>query len=269
MSGWGTPMAHRLAENSPDGCQAIDQIIVWIKMVSHRLEKEFSLEWLQAALGRGLREGRQPLTNLAIYAAEASTPDELCDAELRTVFAEMVGGMFPPERRGPGHLQIWAYGQRAVQRAPLERPPRGHRWHDDWMRNIQLSVLIILTCQEFPVPPTRDPKCTSNASGISLVVAAFDRLGLPCPREESVQRNIWLGLPGELVRSALPALISERRIFEQTLERACNEVVNRRTITAQPQALAPLRRRLLNGASSTALVRGASWALPTAARSQK
>jgi hypothetical protein len=266
------PMAQLLIMGSPAESRAIDQIVGWIEMVRHRLEREFSLEWLGNALLKGLREHRQPLTDHAIDAARAG--DEICNKYLRVVFREIVGSMFSQERRGPGYLQILAYGERAVEHAPPKRP-RGHRWHDDWIRNIQFCTLIVEACREFGVNPTRDPDCTSYASGCSLVVAAFNRAGLKCPREESMQRHIWLGLPGEIVRSIIPpmpTLISER-IFEQNLERA-SKTVDRKAITAQsraqeseqinsaqPQALPPLRRQLLSGVSHIALARGLGWKL--------
>src|SRR5262245_35515476 len=195
----------RFGENSEAARQAIDQIVIWIEMVRHRLEKEFSLEWLETALLKGLREDRQPLTDLTIHAAEAGG-DEICDRTLRRAFREQGSGTLP--KQGIGYCQIWAYGLRVVERAPLERSPRGGRWHDNWMRNFQICMLVITACERFSVQPTREKKW--HASGINLVVAAFNRAGLECPSEESIQKNIWFNLPGELVRATIPALISER-----------------------------------------------------------
>jgi hypothetical protein len=61
----------------------------------------------------GLREGRLTLTNYAVEAANAG--DEIADAALRIVFAEMVaaGGRLPEQ--GPGHLQVCAYMRRAAE----------------------------------------------------------------------------------------------------------------------------------------------------------
>jgi hypothetical protein len=60
----------------------------------------------------GLREGEALFTIRAVEAAYAG--DEVADWALRLVFVEMSRGLLP-ERR-PGHLQVWAYGQRAVLR---------------------------------------------------------------------------------------------------------------------------------------------------------
>jgi hypothetical protein len=162
--------------------------------------KENSRKSLAAELQKGLRQGLLSLTTHAIYAADRG--DEIADAALRTVYAEMAGGMFP--ERGPGHLQIWAYGQRAVLRAPAERQ-RGHRWHDDWVRNIQICCLIHWACGEFGVRPTRNRaarRAKREPSGISIVVEALARNKNIHLDEASVQENLWLGLAGEIVRSA-------------------------------------------------------------------
>lgn len=240
---WGGPPPAELENH------VIDAVAELISMVSHKLEKKYSLKWLQTALENALRKGQQPLTDYAILAADRH--DELCDTGLRTVFAEMVGGMFPPERRGPGHLQIWAYGQRAVQRPPHKRP-RGHRWHDDWMRNIQLGMLIVFICREFRVPATRnqeDRGIRRAPSAISLLAAALhrcDNVKFRRLNEESVQRNIWYGLPGELVRAIVPMLEVERATNESARSEA-----NRKAATQRP-GLDYLRQRLLSGASHVA-----------------
>ncbi len=185
-----------------DENRAIDRAAGWISMVRHRLEKEYSWEFLETELRKGLREGRLTLTIHPVQAADAG--DEIADAALRTVYAEMAGGILP--ERGPGHLQVCAYGQRAVLRAPHKRP-RGHRWHDNWIRNIQICMLIDLACRKFGVHPTRnrDTRRANRApSGISLVVAALARNNIHLD-EGSVQENLWKGLPGELVRGVIAA----------------------------------------------------------------
>jgi hypothetical protein len=195
-----------------DEQRMVDQIAGWVKAVSHRLEsKEYSREFLRDELQKGLREGRLTLTNHAVMAADKG--DEIADAALRAVYAEMqgaihaatmLGGTVP--KWGPGHLQISAYGQRAVLRAPNERG-QGHRWHDGWMRNIQICRLIDAACREFGVRPTRNRASRRDdraPSGISLVVAALARNKIHL-HESSVQENIWKGLPGELVRCILGA----------------------------------------------------------------
>ena len=68
--------------------QMIDAVATQIAMVRYRLQKEYGLEFLPYVLRQGLREGRQPLTSMAIDAAEKDG-DEICDAELRTVYLEL------------------------------------------------------------------------------------------------------------------------------------------------------------------------------------
>jgi hypothetical protein len=183
-----------------DEDRAIDRLADLIPMVRHKLKKEYSWEFLETELRKGLREGRLTLTDHAVQAANAG--DEIADMALRTVYAEMAGGVLP--ERGPGHLQVWAYGQRAVLCAPHKQ--RGHSWHDDWIRNIQICQLIDFACREFGVRPTRNRasrRANRAPSGISLVVAALDHNGIHLT-EANVQENFWGGLPGELVRALSP-----------------------------------------------------------------
>jgi hypothetical protein len=189
----------RLPAGELDENRAINLAAGQIPMVRHRMEKEYSREWLETTLRKGLREGRLPLTIYAVHAADAGA-DEICDAALRTVFAEMAGGKLPEQ--GPGHLQVWAYGQRAVLRPPHKRP-QGHRWHDDYMRDIQLCMLIVWACREFGVRASRNRaarRACRTPSGISIVVAALARNNIHL-NEGSLQQNVWFGLPGELVRA--------------------------------------------------------------------
>src|SRR5262249_54093175 len=188
-----------------DEGRAIKRVVVWVSTVRHQMEQQYSREWLETELRKGLREGRLTLTIKAVEAADQG--DEIADAALRTVYAEMAGGTLP--ERGPGHLQLWAFGQRAVLRPPRRRP-RGHRWHDDWMRNILICILVDRAGREFGVRPTRNRAARRNnraPSGISIVVAALTRNKMHLD-EGSVQQNIWHGLPGELVRATAGGLFA-------------------------------------------------------------
>jgi hypothetical protein len=179
--------------------QMIGYADVWVARIRHTLEKEYSREWLETALRKGLREGALVLTIKAVEAAYKG--DEIADAALRQVYAEMVGGA---QVSGPGRVQIWAYGQRAVLRPPNQRP-RGHRWYDDWVRNLDIGFLIAVACREFNLWPTRNRearRANREPSGISVMVAALAKNGIHID-EASVQRHIWHGLAGELVRQAL------------------------------------------------------------------
>jgi hypothetical protein len=112
------------------------------------------------------------------------------------------GGAVP--ERGPGHLQVLAYGQRAVLREPHQRP-RGHRWHDNWMRNILTCYLIAIVDRDFDIRPSRNRershgKRAHALSGIGIVVRALARHGVELD-ETNVQENIWFGAAGEIVRA--------------------------------------------------------------------
>jgi hypothetical protein len=191
--------------NAADVPRAIARIALWVATGRHVMEKQFSIEWLATELRKGLRAGRLSLTIKAIEAAEKHD-DEIADAVLREVYAELVGGALG--ERGPGHLQLVAYGQRAVLRAPHQRG-RGHRWHDHWLRNITICVWIEMACREFGVRASRNRaarRANREPSGVSLVVAglAANKIHLD---ESTVQENLWFALPGELARSNVAAYL--------------------------------------------------------------
>jgi hypothetical protein len=183
---------------------ALDVVTSWVTTLRPQMGKEYSRERLEKHLLDGLREGRLTLTLKAIEAAEAG--DEIADAALWAVFQELVADVFP--ERKPGHLQIRAYGQR-TRRMPLRKP---QRWADDWVRNINIVLFIVLACCEFGVAPTRNRdsrRADRDPSGCSLVTTALARNGIHLD-EQSIQRHLWFGLPGELVFGVLPREIAER-----------------------------------------------------------
>jgi hypothetical protein len=102
----------------------------------------------------------------------------------------------------PGHLQIIAYFQRAGRRPPHKRQRGRYAWYEHWIRNLGICFLILLTCAEYGVDPTRNResrRAKRQASGISLVTAAL-ALNRMHFAEGTIQQKIWLGLPGELAR---------------------------------------------------------------------
>ena len=178
----------RLPIGGLDENRAIDLVADWISTARHRMETEFSRTWLETELRKGLREGRLTLTLRAVEAANLD--DEIADAALRAVFAEMAGAGGKLPEQGPGYPQVWAYGQGAVLRDTHKR--RGHRWHDNWMRDIQICHLIVLACHEFCLRPTRNRatrRANSTPSGISIVVAGLARHGIHRD-ESSIQQNL-------------------------------------------------------------------------------
>jgi hypothetical protein len=185
-----------------DEQRMIDVVATWVAKVRHRLEKEFSWEWLGTEVRKGLRAGRQPLTNHVVEAADKG--DEICDAALRDVAAELQMPLLQGRDLAPAHLQVIAYLQRVARRAPHQR--RGHRWHDNWMRDIQICVLIDAACRVFDVRPTRNREARRIPSGVSLVVKALERHKIH--REEASVQNVWFGLPGDIVRGELGPCVS-------------------------------------------------------------
>jgi hypothetical protein len=198
----------RLPMGEFDENRVIDCVDRLVSVVRHRMEKKVSRDSIKGAIERLLREGRLVFAITTVELADRG--DHLADAALRTVFAEMVGGALP--ERGAGHLQVLAYGQRAALRAPHEPPPRGHRWHDHWMRNLLTCWLIFIVERDFGIPPScnrsRYSKRAFDPLGIKIVVKALARHGIDL-NEANVQQNIWYGLPGDLVRESARRFASE------------------------------------------------------------
>jgi hypothetical protein len=182
--------------------QMVDDVAAWVERVRHTLMKEHGREQLETMLRQGLRDGALVLTIKAVEAADAG--DEIADAALRHVGAELQMPLLQRRDLAPGHVQIIAYLQRAARRAPHKRP-RGHRWYDDWIRNLHICFLVAIACREFSLSPTRNRearRANRNPSGISVIVAAMVRNGIHI-EEKTIQSHIWHGLAGELVRRAI------------------------------------------------------------------
>jgi hypothetical protein len=138
---------------------------------------------------------------MAIKAVEAADAgDDIADAALRDVGSELLERM----SGRPGDLQILAYFQRAGRRPPHRRRA-GRRWCDDWYRNLCVCLLVVIAGEEFGVAPTRNResrRAQRTPSGCSIVAAALKRNRITLD-EATVQRHLWLGLPGDLTRQAL------------------------------------------------------------------
>lgn len=187
----------RLPTGELDENRAIDCIAVLVPMMRHKLEREYSRDWLRTTLQKGLREGRRSLIEHAVNAAEAG--DEICDAALRYVCAQIMRKEVTELEEV--HLPIKIYGERALLQPHKRRP--GRPWHDNWMRDIQVCQLIVFVRREFPdVQASRNREHGHAPSAISLVVAALERNGIYL-NEASVQQHIWFGLPGEIVCAEL------------------------------------------------------------------
>ncbi len=186
-----------------DETRAINRVAVRIATARHQLNKEFSREWLETTLRRYLRGGLITVIKV-VEAADAC--DDIADAALREVGAELLER---PSGR-TGDFQIIAYLQRAAQRAPHKRK-RGIQWYDEWYRNLVICLLVHLACKEFGISPTRgrESRREREPSGCSLVAAALARNRIRL-KEATIQRHIWLGIYGDLLRQA----VAERPIEE-------------------------------------------------------
>jgi len=184
-----------------DERRAINRLGIRVASVRHRLSEDYSREWLETTLRRYLREGSLGITIKAVEAAGAG--DEIADAALREIGAELQTALLQGRELAPGHAQIITYLQRVAQRAPHKRK-RGRTWYNHWCRNLALCFLVIAACAEFDLRPTRNREARRAGrapSGISLVTAAFARNRIHL-EEATVQQDIWFGLPGELARKA-------------------------------------------------------------------
>jgi hypothetical protein len=186
-----------------DEQRAIDRTAIAVSMVRDKMGKQYGRDWLEAELRKGLREGQYDLTIKAVEAADKD--DEIADAALRDVGGELQMPLLQGRDLASAHLQVIAYLARAARRAPRKRKPGRYAWYDDWVRNVGICFLILLTCAEYGVPPTRNRQSRRSgqrASGISLVTAGLARNQIHLD-EGTIQRKIWFGLPGELVRQAV------------------------------------------------------------------
>jgi hypothetical protein len=199
-----------------DEDRAIDWAALVVPRFIHKMNGEYGRGWLRTELRKALEEGQQPITDFAIHAAEQGR-NAICDAELRATFRKMVAGTLP--RRGDGHLQIWAYGERAIERAPLKLS-EGHIWEDNFMRDIQACNFFFLLWRElseFGVKQQRDQKGLTQDAGspdrsrpLSAIAIGVAVLGRRFT-EANAQNNLWGKLPGEMVRCHAPALYLEKR----------------------------------------------------------
>jgi hypothetical protein len=182
---------------------------ILIPAMRHWFEREFDRDFLETSLQQGLREGDLSLTRDAI--TEALAGDAICDAALRHVYVEfsrkkLLGHPGSP----PAYMLIQEYGEHAILHDRHKRPP-GHLWHDDFVQNVQTANLIYFVHREFDMKAERGQgryhKGKRAPSTVSIVVAALADHGIGIQRTEaSVQRNVWRGVPGKLIRRIAPAL---------------------------------------------------------------
>jgi hypothetical protein len=161
-------------------------------------------------LRHGLRAGLLPL---AIKAVEAATKenDDLADAALRDVGAELLTDLMQKRDLEQGHLQVIAYYQSIQHRPLLKRKPGRYGRYDHWRRDFAICITVRLACMEFNVPPTRSResrRANRAPSGCSLVTSALGLTKMHLD-EKTVQEKIWRGWIGEIVRHLSPERVLE------------------------------------------------------------
>jgi hypothetical protein len=164
-----------------------------IPMMRQKFEREKGREWLETELAEGLREGQ---LDLAVYAVRmAREGDEICDAALRRVAAELQTPLLQRRELAPGHLQIISYLQDITLTAEHKRRPRGRPWTENVVRDILILLFVGEACRLFGLHPTRardSRRAKRDPSGVSLITAALAHCGLHL-EEASVQKYIWHG----------------------------------------------------------------------------
>jgi hypothetical protein len=161
----------------------------WVQVVQDKMTASASREWLEATLCDFLRQGLIETLNV-VEAADAG--DEIADAALRRVYAEMsdVGEV-------PATLK--AYGIKAVLRGPVTRSAGRNMWFDNWRRDIGIACLVCLTVARFGLHPTRnrEQRRKRRPSASSVVAAALGKQARINVAEKRVE-NIWAGLQGQV-----------------------------------------------------------------------
>jgi hypothetical protein len=161
----------------------------WIAVVEQKMTASASREWLEATLCDFLRQGLiETLT--VIQAADAG--DEIADAALRRVYAEM-------SDVGEVPVTLKAYGIKAVLRGPVTRLAGRNMWFDNWRRDIGIACLVCLTMAQFGLRPSRnrEQKRKRRPSASSVVAAALGKQARINVAEKRVE-NIWAGLQGQV-----------------------------------------------------------------------
>jgi len=123
--------------------KAVAAVTDWVGVVEQKMTAPASREWLEATLRDFLRNGLIE-TLKVIEAADAG--DEIADAALRRVYAEMsdVGEV-------PATLK--AYGIKSVLRGPVVRSA-GRNTYDNWQRDIGIACLVYLAKERLGLRPT-------------------------------------------------------------------------------------------------------------------
>jgi hypothetical protein len=172
--------------------KAVAAVTDWVGVVEQKMTAPASREWLEATLRDFLRNGLIE-TLKVIEAADAG--DEIADAALRRVYAEMsdVGEV-------PATLK--AYGIKSVLRGPVVRSA-GRNTYDNWQRDIGIACLVYLAKERLGLRPTRnrEQRRRRQPSACSIVATALGRRHINVG-EKRVE-NIWSGLQGRVAAFAI------------------------------------------------------------------
>jgi hypothetical protein len=195
------PTSLRLPTGGFDEARAIECVAVFCSRMLHKLTTpKFSREWVETIIQRKLLEGRLDHAREAVREAKAG--DEVFHSALMHVYVQINRGGLPEQ---PGYLDIRTYGDGVA----LQESYKHHRpGQDNWVRDAELSALIWYVDRQLRqcgISATRKQKphhANRNPSAISIVVAALACNGVHF-KEAHVQKNIWEGLRGRLVREEL------------------------------------------------------------------
>ena len=178
-----------------DGEKAmVGTVAGWLTIVQHKMTAPASREWLEATLREYLRQGL--IETLRVVEA-ANAGDEIADAALRRVYAEMVEiGIEPP-------ATLKAYGIKAILRGPVTRPRGRNMWFDNWRRDIGIVVLVYLAMKQFGLRRTRnrEQRRRNEPSASSIVALALGRARINIA-EKRVE-SLWGGLGEQVAAFAL------------------------------------------------------------------
>jgi hypothetical protein len=192
----------RLPTGGFDEARAIERVAVFCSRMLHKLTTpKFSREWVETTIQRKLLEGRLDFNREAVEEAKAG--DEDFHLALMRAYVQINRGGLSEQ---PEYLDILTYGDGVtLQKQPYKRHRPGQ---DNWVRDAELSALIWYVDRQLRqcgISATRKQKphhANRNPSAISIVVAAFARNGVHF-KEAHVQKNIWEGSRGRLVREIL------------------------------------------------------------------
>ena len=174
-----------------DENQAIDIVTrEGVANIEQRMTADYSRAFLEAILRWQLQQG---LIETLQVIAWADAGDEIADAALRQVYAEMC------DRGEEPSATLKAYGIKAVLRGPVGRGDGRNTWFDNWRRDIGIGCLVFWTMHRFgfnTYSRNREQRRRQQPSPSSLVSDALGRKGINVG-EKRVE-NIYARLKGPI-----------------------------------------------------------------------